>query len=364
MKWTDAEGRIRDHTGEPMETPTATRQRQTAPQAPMDERVRLSTVGWVLSGAILLMLGIWSPDYLSHLAVMYGIYLLLGYSLNLTIGFGGLVVFCHASFYGAGAYAYALARLRSGGSAGGQVGDLLWAGSWDWLPGVLLGAFAGGLLAALTGWVCLRFRQDFFIFVTLGFQMIAFVVLYNWVELTKGPFGIYGIPRPELLGWMVDRPWEYVLLSGLVLSIVLPLLARLYRSPFGLALKTMREDEMAARSLGTDTTWLALQAMIIGGAVAGVAGSLYAGYVTYIAPTSFSLQESILLVTLLMLGGGGNLRGPLAGAAVLLLLPEALRFLGLPDGVAANVREVIYGLLLASLMLWRPQGLLGELTVK
>ncbi len=104
--------------------------------------------------------------------------------------------------------------------------------------------------------------------------------------------------------------------------------------------------------------------MVIGGGVAGLAGALYAGYVTYIDPTSFSLRESILLVTLLMLGGGGNLRGPLAGAAVLLLLPEALRFVGLPDAIAANVREIIYGLLLAGLMLWRPQGLAGEMTVK
>jgi len=244
------------------------------------------------------------------------------------------------------------------------VDALIWAGDWGWLAGVVAGGGAGALLAAVIGVVSLRFRGDYFIFVTLGFQMIVFVVLYNWVELSKGPFGIYGIPRPEFFGWSVDRPWEYVLVICMVLAVILPLLARIYRSPFGLGLKTMREDEMAARSLGTNTTGLALKAMLISGGVAGVAGALYAGYVTYIDPTSFSLRESILLVTLIMLGGGGNLRGPLAGATVLLLLPEMLRFVGLPDAVAANVREIIYGLLLAGLMLWRPQGLAGELTVK
>ncbi len=217
-----------------------------------DDRVPWSTVGWTLGGIVLILLAFRSPNYLAHLAVMLGVYLLLGYALNLTLGFGGLIVFCHAIFYGIGAYAYALTRLRANSVASDQAEGLIWAGDWSWLPAILAGGGAGAFLAAVTGWVSLRFRGDYFIFVTLGFQMIVFVVLYNWVELGKGPFGIYGIPRPELFGWTVNRPWEYVLLGGLLLGLILPLLARLYRSPFGLALKTMREDEMAARALGTE----------------------------------------------------------------------------------------------------------------
>jgi branched-chain amino acid transport system permease protein len=207
------------------------------------------------------------------------------------------------------------------------------------------------LLAAGIGWVCLRFRGDYFIFATLGFQMIVFVLLYNWVELGHGQLGLYGVPRPEILGWVVKEAWQY-------------LLFRLYRSPFGLALKTMREDERAAGAMGINTNTLALRAIALAGGVAGLAGALYAGYVTYIDPTSFSLQEAIFIVTLLLLGGSGNIKGPLAGAVVMVALPEVLRFVGLPDTVAANVREIIYGGILAALMYWRPQGLAGTTSIK
>lgn len=321
---------------------------------------------WMTRGMVVAAVAVllaWSPAYISHLLVMLGIYLLLAYSLNLVTGFGGLIVFCHAVFYGIGAYAYALVRLRAG-APGTQVVELLWAGNWGWLPGVLAAGAAGALLAGGIGWVCLRFRGDHFIFATLGFQMIVFVVLYNWVELGRGPFGIYGIPRPTIVGWTVREPWHYALLTGICLLVALPLLFRLYRSPFGLALAAMREDERAARAMGINTNTLALRAMAVAGGVAGTAGALYAGYVTYIDPTSFSLRETIFIVTLLLLGGGGNIRGPLAGAAVMIALPEVLRFVGLPDAIAANVREIIYGTMLAALMYWRPQGLAGTTLIR
>lgn len=318
---------------------------------------------WGLGAVVVGLLLVWSPGYIFHLLVMLGVYLLLGYSLNLITGFGGLIVFCHAVFYGIGAYAYALTRLRAG-APGTQVGEMLWAGAWGFLPGVGAAGVAAGLLAGGIGWVCLRFRKDHFIFATLGFQMIVFVVLYNWVELGRGPFGIYGIPRPKVLGWTIREPWQYVILAAVFLAVVLPVLFRLYRSPFGTALQTMREDERAARALGINTNALALRAMVVAGGVAGLAGAFYAGYVTYIDPTSFSLRESIFIVTLLMLGGGGNIKGPLSGAVVMVALPEVLRFVGLPDAVAANVREVIYGGMLVALMYWRPQGLAGTTLIR
>jgi branched-chain amino acid transport system permease protein len=126
----------------------------------------------------------------------------------------------------------------------------------------------------------------------------------------------------------------------------------------------MREDERAAGAMGINTNTLALRAIALAGGVAGLAGALYAGYVTYIDPTSFSLQEAIFIVTLLLLGGSGNIKGPLAGAVVMVALPEVLRFVGLPDTVAANVREIIYGGILAALMYWRPQGLAGTTSIK
>jgi len=342
-----------------MRSPPVEPRRTQRAEAPKPE----TWPAWATAIAVLAILLAWSPTYVSHLLVVLGIYLLLAYSLNLVTGFGGLIVFCQAIFYGIGAYAYALSRLRTG-APGAQVEELLWTGNLGWVPGILLAGGVSALLAGGIGWICLRFRGDYFIFATLGFQMIVFVLLYNWLELTRGPFGIYGIARPSVLGWMAHEPWQYALLTGLWLLALLPPLFRLYRSPFGLSLAAMREDERAAKAMGIDTNAIAVRALAVAGGVAGVAGAIYAGYVTYIDPTSFSLRESIFILTLLLLGGGGNVKGPLAGSAVMLALPELLRFVGLPDAVAANVREIFYGALLAALMYWRPQGLAGATSIR
>lgn len=295
--------------------------------------------------------------YLLHLVVMVGIYTILAYSMNLILGFGGLLPFCHAALYGVGAYAYALARIE--GKPAAHDGLLLTAG-WSFLPALALAAAVAALAAMIIALCVLRFRGDFFIFATLGIQMICFVVLHNWAELGRGALGIYGIPRPELAGWRVDEVAEYVGLVALCAAGICSVLFLLYRSPFGLSLKALREDERAAESLGIPSFWRYFAAFGIAGACAGVAGALFASYVTYIDPTSFSLRESIFLVTLMLLGGSGNVKGPMAGVLVMVLLPEALRFLGLPSTLAPNVREIFYGVILISLMFLRPQGLAGE----
>jgi branched-chain amino acid transport system permease protein len=270
--------------------------------------------------------------------------------------YGGLLAFCLAAFYGIGAYAHTL--LRVGGGRLSQ--ELLFSASVPFPMAVIGAALAGGLVALLIGLVALRFRGDFFVFTTLGFQMIVFVVLYNWTGLSRGAFGIYGIPRPELFGWQVRTLGEYALLVGLANAIILPILFVLYRSPFGLSLKALRENERAAESLGISAFHQHLSAFVIAGMFAAVAGALYASYVTYIDPTSFNLRESIFIVAMLLLGGSGNIRGPILGAAVMILLPEILRFVGLPSAIAPNVREIIYGLTLVLLMYWRPKGLAGD----
>jgi len=137
-------------------------------------------------------------NYVFHVCVMIGIYLPLAYSLNLPLGFGGLVVFCHAAFYGVGAYGYVLLSMKAGLPPVAALGCA-----------ILLTAVIAGLI----GLICLRFRGDLFLFITLGFQIIVFVVLYNWVGLTNGPYGIYGIPRPEILGLRVLTPRDYAILA-------------------------------------------------------------------------------------------------------------------------------------------------------
>jgi len=190
--------------------------------------------------------------------------------------------------------------------------------------------------------------------------MIVFVVLYNWTNLTNGPYGINGIPRPELFGWVLHTPLHYVGLVAIMNLMLLSLVFVVYRSPFGITLKALRENELAGKSLGIHSNRMYLQAFVFAAALASLPGAFYAAYVTYIDPTSFTLKESIFQVAILLLGGTGNRKGPLIGVIIMLLLPELLRFIGLPDAVAHNVREIIYGLLLAILMYFRPQGIAGE----
>jgi len=301
-------------------------------------------------------------NYVFHLLNMIGIYLLLAYSLNLVLGLGGLMSFCHAIFYGIGAYAYALAVVGQPGSAVAH--DLLWTAGWPFPLAVMFAVAVSAAVANLMGRIILRFRGDFFVFASLGFQMMAFVVLYNWVGLGNGPFGIYGIPRPEVFGIVIRTPAQFLPLILLANLLVLPLLFLLYRSPFGLSLKALREDSLAAQSLGVGAGGQYLAAFTLAAGFAAVSGALFAAYVSFIDPTSFNLKESLFIATILLLGGSGNLKGPVTGVLVMLLLPEALRFLQLPDAVAANLREIIYGAILIGLMLFRPQGIAGAFRVK
>ncbi len=288
-------------------------------------------------------------NYVFHLLVMIGIYAILAYSLNLLVGFSGLLSLCQAAFYGIGAYAYALLSLKL---------------HLGFIPS-LFGAIGLTLLISiLAGIPSLKFRGDFFVFVTLGFQMIVFLILYNWVSLTRGPYGIPGIPRPTVFGWEINEIWEFLVLVIFINLIFSGLLFLVYDSNFGLILKALREDEIACESLGKSAFSYFLKAFAISASVAAVSGALYASYMTYIDPTSFTLNESIFLVTILCLGGSGNKKGPFVGVLIMLLLPEFLRFIGLPDSVAANLRQIIYGLILVILMYKRPQGVAGEFEVR
>ncbi len=288
-------------------------------------------------------------NYLIHLLIMIGIYLILSYSLNVLIGFSGLLSLSHAAFYGIGAYAYTLLVMNTG---------------VPFIIGLLFAVLITGILAFLVGIPALRFRGHPFVIVTLGFQIIIFSILYNWTAFTKGPYGIPGIPRPSFFGHEIAELWEYFILIAVLLGIVLYFLRKIYESPFGLTLKSIREDETAAKSLGKPVAKYLLKAFTLSGAVAAIPGVLYATYVTYIDPTSFTLDESIFQVSILMVGGSGNIKGPFWGTLLMILLPEALRFVGLPDAVAANMRQIIYGLLLIVLMFFRSQGIAGEYEVK
>jgi len=284
-------------------------------------------------------------EYLLHILILVGIYLILSVSLNLIAGYAGLLSIAHAAFYGIGAYVVALMALN-------------WQSPF-WVN-IVCAVMLSGLLGALVGIPSLRIRDDYFVIATFAFQVITFSVLNNWVSFTGGPMGLPGIPQPVILGWQVSTHLEFLLLVGFFCALTLLVCRRIVRSPFGRVLKAVREDEVFAQAAGKNVAAYKVLVFMIGAGMAAVAGAMYAYYITFIDPTSFTVMESIFILSIVIIGGAGSLRGPIVGAVVLVTLPELLRFVGLPSSVAANVRQILYGGLLVAFMMWRPQGFLGE----
>jgi len=288
-------------------------------------------------------------NYLLHILIMIGIYIILSLSLNLLVGYGGLLSIAHAAFYGIGAYIYTLILIN-------------W-GLPFWLA-LVISILGTGLIALVVAYPALRLKGDYFILATIGLQMIVFDILYNWVNLTRGPYGIPGIPRASLFGFEFRSIPANLLLVAVLTVLVVLFSKGIFNSPFGRILKSIREDETASKAMGKNTTKVKIWAFVLAGGIAAIAGALYASYITYIDPTSFTLDESIFILAVILVGGSGNLKGPIVGAFFMIILPEVLRFLGLPDTIAPNVRQIIYALTLILLMFFRPQGIAGEYKLK
>ncbi|HDZ20145.1 hypothetical protein LCGC14_0016990 [marine sediment metagenome] len=284
-------------------------------------------------------------EYLLHILILIGIYVILSVSLNLIAGHTGLLSIAHAAFYGVGGYVAALMALKFNS---------------PFLVNIVCAIVLSGLLGALVGIPSLRIRDDYFVIATFAFQVIAFSVLNNWVSFTGGPMGLPGIPQPTIFGLQVSSQLGFLVLVGVFCALTLWVIHRIVRSPFGRVLKAIREDEVFAQAAGKNVAAYKVLVFVIGAGMAAVAGVMYAHYISFIDPTSFTVMESIFILSIVIIGGAGSLWGPVVGAVVLVVLPELLRFVGLPSSVAANVRQIIYGGLLVAFMMWRPRGFLGE----
>jgi len=279
---------------------------------------------------------------------MINIYVIITVSTSLMVGLANLFTLGQAAFYGIGAYI--------------AVWSLMGLGL-PLIPTVILAMFVTALFGYLLGLASARLKGDYFVLATLGFQMIVFTVLYNWVELTKGPYGIPGITSPKLFGMFeISGIYQYTILSLILAVLTAFVFKRLIYSPFGRALRAMRDDPVSITSLGRNVTRLKIQTIVVSSAFIAISGLLYASYVSYIDPTSFNLDEAIFIISAVIIGGTGNIKGPVLGAVFVVVLPELLRFVGMPDSVAANMRMIIYGLAIVVFMFYRPQGIQGEYT--
>jgi branched-chain amino acid transport system permease protein len=284
-------------------------------------------------------------EYFIHLAIMVAIYSILSLSLNLVVGYTGLLSVTQAAFYGIGAYTTAILATSLGV-------NFFWS--------IIIGIGVAMAISLFIGLVLSRFKDDYYALASLGFNVITFSILLNWSKLTRGPLGIPGIPRPAIFGFHFTSNLYFLLLVMTILIVVYLLTYFIVNSSFGRALKGIREHEKALAIFGYNTRIFKMVIFIISAGIAAIAGSIFASYITFIDPSSFTLNESIFILSIVILGGLADLRGSILGAIILILLPEILRFVGFPDDLAANLRQATYGLMLIILMFLKPQGLLGK----
>ena len=328
---------------------------------PMAENKRAKIESWVLTGIVVLAL-FW-PFFVSRgavdLATLVLIYVMLALGLNVVVGLAGLLDLGYVAFYAVGAYTFALLSQYAGISF------------WMALP---IGACLAALFGLVLGFPVLRLRGDYLAIVTLGFGEIIRILLNNWTAVTGGPNGIGGIPDPTLFGMEFGRRVReegntsfhetfgiaysgehkviFLYLIALVLAVITALIIRRFmRMPVGRAWEALREDEIAARSLGLSRTAVKLSAFTIGAFFAGFAGTVFASKQGFISPESFVFLESAIILAIVVLGGMGSQLGVVLAAIAVTILPELAREF-------SDYRMLVFGAAMVLMMVWRPQGLM------
>jgi len=294
-------------------------------------------VGLALAVLLLGLPRLAGNEYLLRIATMMAIYVVLASSLNLIIGFTGMYSLGHGAFYGIGAYTSAILAVSLG---------------WPfWLTMPLAGLFTA-LVGAFLGLATLRLRQTFLVFGTLAFGEIVRIIIMNWPSLTRGPMGIPGIPSPVIFGFELSSSthWYYLILVFAALMVFV--IQRLYHSRVGRAWVAIREDEVAASSMGVSVFGYKVLAFTLSCLIAGLCGAFYAHFVSFISADQFGMSESFLILTMVALGGTGSIIGPIIGAIILMAIPEAFRFLD-------EFRGVLYGAILIFVIVVKPEGLAG-----
>ncbi len=284
-------------------------------------------------------------DYVVNILVFVLIYAVLVQSLNLIMGYVGVISMGHAVFSAIGAYTAALISVHLG---------------YNFLIGMAAGFLLAAVIGALLAIPSLRVRDEYLIVFTVGFQMVAYEFMLTARAITEGQGGIPNIPTPRLFGFEFNTPLRFLPLAFVTGLVCFSVVWRLVHSPFGRVLKAIREDESACRALGKNTLKFKVLVFALGGGIAAIAGSSMAYFVTFVSPVSFSIEISIFIIVMVILGGEANFWGPLVGAAILVGLPEVLRFVPGAAGVVDVLREIFYGLILMFMMIFRPQGILPE----
>ena len=280
--------------------------------------------------------------YFVHLGILIGIFALLTLSLNIAVGYTGLLNLGHIAFFGIGAYTTAILSMHG-------------------VPVVIsmfCAILVAGIFGLLLGIPTSRIRGDYLALATLGFTFIMGSIARNWTSLTRGALGIPGISKVA--------PDNNVILLIIIVYVVLfaYIIHWLVNSRMGKVFQAVRDDEVAAATLGKNVFLHKVLSLGISAGIAGLAGAFYAHYITFIDPSIFGLQDLILLFSMVIVGGLASLKGSIIGAAVLLLIPEPLRFIGFPSSIIGPARAIIFALILLLILLYRPRGLFGKVDLE
>jgi branched-chain amino acid transport system permease protein len=299
---------------------------------------RTSFIGYAVGiGVVALLPVVIRSEYDIHIFVMVWIFSLLVIGFNFIFGYIGQLSLGHGAFFAIGAYASALATVKWGVSF------------WIGLP---FAALVAGVFGLVIGMIALRWRSHFFVIATICFNMIIYILILNWVSLTNGPVGIGSIPAPSLGGMAFSTKVHFYYLVFLFVLGALWFTKKVVSSPIGRAFAAIRENEPLAESVGISAYSFATLAFVISTAMAGMAGSFYAHYVTYISPEIDEFSVMISILVMVVLGGKGTVLGPVIGAVIFTFLPEYLRF-------AKDLRLPIFGFILILGIVFLPRGIIA-----
>ncbi|MHB8124899.1 MAG: branched-chain amino acid ABC transporter permease [Desulfitobacteriaceae bacterium] len=305
---------------------------------------KTNIIGMIILLFLLIVSLVVRSNYLYSILIIIGLYAIVVQGLGILMGYAGQVSFGHAAFFGLGGYTVAILTTRY---------------HWPTLAALLASILLPAIVAALIGKQTLKLRELYLALATLGFGILVSIIFTEGGELTGGPSGISGIPYITIGSFTFDSDQKFFILVWMILLLLLFGINNLVHSRTGRALRAIRESEYAAENAGIDCALLKLQAFIFSALLTGLAGGLYAFYVTFISPSPFSYHTSIQFVLMAVIGGLGTFWGPLLGAAVVVALGEILREVVplLIPGAGGEYQIIIYGLILVVLMIYQPKGL-------
>lgn len=296
-------------------------------------------------------------EFIIHLGILILLYIIVIESLNIVLGFTGILHLAHPTFWGLGAYSYAISSING----------------WGFFESLFLAGIVASFAGFLLSLPALKLKSHYIGITTLGFLYIVNTLLISSscliktsnfkicpAELTRGSLGIPGIPRPSIFGFEFTSNLSLFFLVLIITVICMVAMYLILHSPFGKILHAIRQDEIAVKSIGKDVVKYKIQAFVVAAFFAGISGALFATFKQFIHPVDFNVITLTLFIVMVVFGGMASYWGSILGAFVIALIPELLRFLPLPAEIVGPMRFLIYGLIIILLILFKPEGILGK----